>query len=83
MKQAQYAPLSVAEMAIVIYAANEGYLEEVPLNKIADFEAALLSYMNSEKADLLKDVNASGAYNDDVLAAFKAAMEDFVATQSW
>ena len=83
MKQKQYSPLSVAEMAIVIYAANSGYLKEVELNKIADFEAALLSFVNSEYASLMERINKSGDYSDEIEASFKEAMEKFVSTQTW
>jgi len=83
MKQKQYSPLSVAEMAIVIYAANEGYLKEVELDKIGDFEAALLSFINSEYADLMNSINESGDYTDDTEASFKEAMEKFISTQTW
>ncbi|MGA0935059.1 MAG: F0F1 ATP synthase subunit alpha [Pseudohongiellaceae bacterium] len=83
MKQKQYSPLSVAEMAIVIYAANSGYLKEVELNKIADFEAALLSFVNSEYASLMERINKSGDFSDEIEASFKEAMEKFVTTQTW
>jgi F-type H+-transporting ATPase subunit alpha len=83
MKQKQYSPLSVAELAIVVYAANEGHLNEVELAKIGDFEAALLSYMNSENADLMAKVNESGDYNDEIASGFKAALEKFKSTQTW
>jgi len=83
MKQKQYSPLSVAEMGIVLYAANEGHLKEVELNKIADFEAALLSYMNSEYSDLMDNINDTGDYSDDIQNSFKEAMDKFVSTQSW
>jgi len=83
MKQKQYSPLSVAEMAIVIYAANSGYLKEVELNKIADFEAALLSFVNSEYASLMERINKSGDFSDEIEASFKEAMEKFVSTQTW
>jgi len=83
MKQKQYSPLSVAEMAIVIYAANEGYLKEVELDKIGDFEAALLSFINSEYANLMNSINESGDYTDDTEASFKEAMEKFISTQTW
>ncbi len=83
MKQKQYSPLSVAETAIVLYAANEGYLKEVEVKKVGDFEAALLSYMKSEHADLIKQVNETGDYNNDIAASFKAAIDKFVATQTW
>ncbi len=83
MKQKQFSPLSVAEMAIVIYAANQGYLKGVEVSKIQAFETALLSYMNGTHANLMNDINESGDYNDDIEAGFKAAMNDFVATQTW
>ncbi|MFP6827257.1 MAG: F0F1 ATP synthase subunit alpha [Pseudohongiellaceae bacterium] len=83
MKQKQYSPLSVAEMAVSLYAANEGYLEDIELNKVLDFEASLLSYMNSENAELMDKINNSGDYNDDIEAQLKVALEQFKATQSW
>jgi len=83
MKQGQYSPLSVAEMGVSLYAANEGYLKPVPVNKIVDFEAALLSYMRSDHGDLLAKVNESGAWDDDIKASFKAALDKFSASQSW
>ncbi len=83
MKQAQYSPMSVAEMAIVLYAANEGYLKELEVNKVGDFESALLSYMHSEHSDLMRQVNETGDWSEDIQAGFKAALDKFVATQTW
>jgi len=83
MKQKQYSPQSVADMAIVLYAANEGFLKEIELQKIADFESALLSYMSSEYSDLMNTINESGDYNDDIQASLKEAMDKFISTQSW
>ena len=83
MKQAQYSPLSVAEMGVVLYAANEGYLKPVEVSKVGDFEKALLAYMHAEHSDLMKQVNEKGDWNGDIEASFKAALDKFVATQSW
>lgn len=83
MKQKQYSPLSVAEMAVSIYAANNGYLEDIELKKILDFESSLLSYMNSEHATLLAEINETGKYSDEIGAQFKAAIEKFKSTQTW
>jgi F-type H+-transporting ATPase subunit alpha len=83
MKQKQYSPLSVAEMAVSLYAANEGYLQDIELNKVLDFEGSLLSYMNSESSDLMASINESGDYNEDIEGQFKAALEKFKSTQSW
>ncbi|MEZ5489961.1 MAG: F0F1 ATP synthase subunit alpha [Gammaproteobacteria bacterium] len=83
MKQKQYSPLSVAEMGVSLYAANEGYLKDVELNKVLDFESALLSYMNGEHAALLKQVNETGDWNGDIEGQYKAAIEKFKSSNSW
>ena len=83
MKQKQYTPQSIAEMGVMVYAADNGYLQSVEVNKIGDFEAALLSYMKAEHSDLMDQINQSGDYNDDIGAGFKAALDKFVTTQTW
>lgn len=83
MKQKQYSPQSVAEMGVVLYAANEGFLKELAIDKIGSFEAALLDYMNSEQKALMDQINEKGDYNKDIEAAIKAAIETFKATQTW
>ena len=83
MKQKQYSPLSISEMGIMLYAANEGFLKDVEVNKIGDFEQALLSFMHAEHGDLMDKIVASGDYSDEIEAAFKAAIEKFKATQTW
>ena len=83
MKQLQYAPQNTAEMGVVLYAANSGYLKSVELSKIADFEAALLAYMNSDHADLMEQVGEAGNWNSDIEAGFKAAIDKFVETQTY
>ena len=79
MKQAQYSPLSVAEMAFSLFAANEGYLNDVPVNKVVDFEAAMLADVKSNQADLVAQINESGDYNDDIASAMKSALDNFKA----
>ena len=83
MKQKQYAPMSVADMGTVLFAANEGYLEDVPVEKVAAFEQALLSYMKAEHGEFMDDINDSGRYGDDVVAQLKSAIETFKATQTY
>jgi F-type H+-transporting ATPase subunit alpha len=83
MKQKQYSPQSVAEMGVVLYAADEGFLNDVEVAKIGDFEDALLSYMHAEHGDLMKSIVESGDYNDEIGATFKAALETFKSTQTW
>jgi len=83
MKQPQYSPLSVAEMAVSLFAGNEGYLDDLPLNKVVDFERALLDFMNNSHAELLESINRTGDWNDDLAGKMKAALDDFKATGSW
>ena len=83
MKQKQYSPQSIAEMGVVLYAANEGYLNDIEVNKLGDFEGALLSYMHAEHGDLMKSIVDSGDYNDEIAAVLKSAVESFKSTQTW
>ncbi|HXH04661.1 MAG TPA: F0F1 ATP synthase subunit alpha [Candidatus Competibacteraceae bacterium] len=83
MKQKQYSPMSVAEMAIVLYAVDNGYLDDVPVNKVVDFEAALLAYLKGQQKALLDRINATGDYNDEIEATIKKALSDFKANYVW
>ena len=83
MKQKQYSPLSVAEQAVSLFAANEGFLDDVDLAKIGDFESALHSHMKSEHADLIAKINDTGDYNDDIIKELSSAMESFKANSVW
>ena len=83
MKQNQYAPMSVAEMGVVLYAANEGYLDAVPVNRVLDFERDLLAYMNAEHGEWMAEIANSGEYDDDIVATMKAALDKFVASHAY
>ena len=83
MKQDQNSPMSVAEMGAVLFAANEGYLKVVEVEKIKDFEQALLAYLHSDYSDLMKTTAETGAYGDEQAAQFKEALDKFVSTQTY
>ena len=83
MKQKQYSPMTVAEMGLVLFAANAGYLQDIAVAKVLDFEAALISYMNAEHAEFMAATNAEGVYNDDVVGTMKRALDTFKSTQAW
>ena len=70
-------------MGLVIYAANNDYLTDVEVNKIQAFEAALVSYANSEYAELMAKINEKGDYNDEIEAGIKECIEKFKSTQAW
>ncbi len=79
MKQKQYEPLTVAEMAVSLFAANEGYLDDVEVNKVVAFEEAMLAHLSSKYQDMLDEINANPEYNDEVAEKLKTAIEDFKA----
>jgi F-type H+-transporting ATPase subunit alpha len=83
MKQAQYSPMSVGQMAVSLFAANEGYLDDIDVDKVVDFEAALQGYMKSSQVDVLDKINESGDYNDAIETALHAAIKDFKANHTW
>ena len=79
MKQLQYAPLSVADMAMSLFAANEGLLDDVDVKKIVDFELAMHAYLQSNSAELMTSINETGDFNDDIAAQMTKAIEAFKA----
>ena len=83
MKQNQYSPMSVAEMGVSLHAANEGFLDDLEVNKVLDFEQALLAYMKSEHADLLATINDTGDYSKEIKQGIQSAIETFIKTSSW
>ena len=83
MKQGQYAPLQVSQMAVSLFSANEGFLDDVEVAKVVDFEASLLSYMKSEHSELLDEINVAGDYNPQIVEQLRAALEQFKSTQTW
>ena len=83
MKQKQYSPMSVAAMAVSLFATNEGYLDDVEVNKVVDFEQALQSHMKSQHAGLLDELNQNPVYDDEVAAKLHEAVKDFKENGAW
>jgi len=83
MKQPQYRPMNIADMALSLFAVNEGWLDEVEVGKVRAFETALHSYANSEHGEFLQELNESGTYDDSVKERFQSILKTFVKTQSW
>ena len=83
MKQAQFVPMSVAEMAVSLFSANEGYLDDVDVAKIVDFESALIGYMNSSQKALMDNINETADYNDEIEQSLHEALKDFKANHTW
>ncbi|MES2236586.1 MAG: F0F1 ATP synthase subunit alpha [Pseudomonadota bacterium] len=81
MKQLQYSPLSVADMAISLYASNEGFMDDVDVPRILAFETALHQIMHQKHADLVAKIEATKDLDKDAEAQLKAAIVDF--KKSW
>jgi F-type H+-transporting ATPase subunit alpha len=77
MKQKQYAPLSVGQMALSLFSANEGYLDDVPVEKIVAFEEALHAHAADKYAHLIDSISSSGNLDDEIIAGLKGVVEDF------
>ena len=83
MKQKQYSPLSVAGIAVSLYAVENGYVDDVELEKVGDFEAALHNFMHSERKELMADIQDKAEYTDEVAAALKDSLEEFKNNHTW
>jgi len=81
MKQKQYSPLSVAEMAVSLYAVERGYFDKITRHQVVTYEIALHGYMHEHHQDLLKRINESGDFNDAIDQQLKAALDAFHAAQ--
>ena len=82
MKQKQYAPLSVAQMALSLYAVNNGYMDKVPINKVVDFETALQGFAQSTFKGDLDAINAKPVLKEHE-ATLKKIIEQFQATGTY
>jgi F-type H+-transporting ATPase subunit alpha len=77
MKQRQYAPMSVAEMSVSLLAVNEGFIDDVAVPKVRDFEDALQAYMKQKHRALLDKITAQPEFTDAVAAEMREAIKAF------
>ena len=83
MKQTQYTPLSVSEMAVSLLAANQGYLDDVPVAKVLSFESALHSFLKSKYKNLMDKIEETKDLGGDDQKALESAIQDFKATNAY
>ncbi len=83
MKQGQYTPMSVAEMALSLFAVNQGFLDDVAVGDIVAFEGAMQAYVKSIHSDLIEEIDRDKAYSDEIADRLSAAIEDFKTNGSW
>ena len=81
MKQAQYSPMSIAEMAVVLYAVNNGYFDDVDVARVLPFEAAMLQYVKTKQADLVSSILDKKELDADGEKTLAATIAEF--KKSW
>ncbi len=77
IKQNQYDPMPVEKQVAIIFAGNAGYLDDIPQNKISDFEAQYLTYVEANAADVLKEIKGTGKMSSESEDLLKKVTEDF------
>ena len=83
MKQTQYAPLSVAGIAVSLFTVEQGYLDDVELERVGAFEAALHDYMRNERKELMAEIQEQAEYTESIEAALHESLKDFKANRTW
>ena len=83
MKQKQFSPLSVSELAVSLFAADKGYLDGVAVEKVGAFEEGLLRLMHSDYADLMRQLEETGNYNDEIQTALTQALDKYKANSDF
>jgi F-type H+-transporting ATPase subunit alpha len=76
-KQTQYNPLAIEVQVLVLWAAQNNFLDDVPVDKVKDFQAKLIDFSQTRKADLLRKIAAEKAISDSLAADLKAAVTEF------
>jgi F-type H+-transporting ATPase subunit alpha len=68
---------------VSLFAANEGFLQDVPVARVLDFERGLIAYMHQNHGEFMRTVTQTGAYNDEIVAEMRSAIQAYKATVSF
>jgi F-type H+-transporting ATPase subunit alpha len=82
MKQKQFAPMSVASMALSLFAVEKGYIDDVELKDVVTFEKDLQDFVASSHPDFLSNVNKTCTYNNEIEGQFEEILKKFKQSQS-
>ena len=77
LKQNQYSPMTIAEQVVSIFTGVNGYLDDLELNQIRDFEKDLFELIKSSHSDIIESINSSGELNDDISSKLTSIIEEF------
>ncbi|MBC8226718.1 MAG: F0F1 ATP synthase subunit alpha [Gammaproteobacteria bacterium] len=77
LKQNQYVPMSTANQVVIIYAASQGYLDDIEIESVKEFEVGLLEHFASKASDCIKEINDTGDIGDDLAGKMNKTIEEF------
>ena len=77
LKQNHYSPMTIAEQVVSIFTGVNGYLDDLELNQIRDFEKDLFELIKSSHSDIIESINSSGDLNDDTSTKLTSIIEEF------
>ena len=83
MKQKQFSTLSIAEMALTLWAINKGSYEDIPVSKALAFEADFLGYVRTQHTDVLDQINQQGVMSDENEQVLTEAINTFKASRNY
>jgi len=78
LKQPQYSPMDVEEQVAVIFAGVKGYLDQIPTQKIGEFEQSLILYLNTKGSNILESIRKDKSISDDTEKALKDILDELV-----
>ncbi|MBF0488707.1 MAG: F0F1 ATP synthase subunit alpha [Nitrospirae bacterium] len=79
LKQSQYVPMAIAEQVLVLFTGSEGFLDDLPVEKVVEFEKGLLAFARAKMANLLKEVTDKKALDDELKKKLAAAVSEYKA----
>ncbi|XBC40770.1 MAG: F0F1 ATP synthase subunit alpha [Buchnera aphidicola (Nurudea yanoniella)] len=81
LKQKQYQPMSISEQALILFSANQGFINDVDINKIREFEEALISFSHEKFDEFMNDINIHGEFNKNIESQLSNIINTFKSTQ--
>jgi len=80
LKQNQYVPMSISQQVAIIYAGTKGYLDNIEIDKVAEYEKALMEYLAANNQNILDEISAAGKIDEDNENALQKALDSFTKT---
>jgi F-type H+-transporting ATPase subunit alpha len=83
LKQKQYTPYSVSEIAVALFAVNEGYVDDIEVDNVVGYERSLIAYMDHNQKELMDKIDETGDYSDEIKNGLSEALDEFRRQHIW